>query len=94
MLDGLVAGRMTKQIAYDLGISARTVQTLDVVPGCQPQRTGYEIDKRIDLVRKAATDLLMNAEDNAVGRRIDEPGPENIADAARQYKIVVPLALA
>ena len=26
MLDGLVAGRLTKQIAYDLGISARTVE--------------------------------------------------------------------
>jgi two-component system, LuxR family, response regulator FixJ len=26
VLDGLVAGRMTKQIAHDLGISARTVE--------------------------------------------------------------------
>jgi two-component system response regulator FixJ len=26
VLDGLVAGRLTKQIAYDLGISARTVE--------------------------------------------------------------------
>jgi two-component system response regulator FixJ len=26
VLDGLVAGRSTKQIAYDLGISARTVE--------------------------------------------------------------------
>jgi two-component system response regulator FixJ len=26
VLDGLVAGRLTKQIAHDLGISARTVE--------------------------------------------------------------------
>ena len=26
MLDGLVAGRLTKQIAHDLGISVRTVE--------------------------------------------------------------------
>jgi two-component system, LuxR family, response regulator FixJ len=26
VLDGLVVGRLTKQIAYDLGISARTVE--------------------------------------------------------------------
>jgi two-component system response regulator FixJ len=26
VLDGLAAGRLTKQIAYDLGISARTVE--------------------------------------------------------------------
>src|ERR1700730_5935582 len=69
-------------------------QALDVVPGCPLQRAGDEIYKRIELVRKAATDLLVNNEDNAMIVRFAEPRPENIANAACQYKIVVPLALA
>jgi hypothetical protein len=87
------AARQDFRSVFPMGFDFRN-QTLDVVPGCPPQRAGHEIDKRFDLIRKAATDLLMNAEDNAVGRRIDEPGPQNIADAARQYKIVAPLAFA
>jgi hypothetical protein len=34
----------------------------------------------------------VNTEDNAMIRCIDEPHPQNIANPARQYEIVVPLA--
>jgi hypothetical protein len=57
------------------------------------QRDRHEINERIDFVREGSTDLLVNAEDNAMARHIDEPCPQNIANAAAQYKIVVPLAL-
>jgi hypothetical protein len=67
-------------------------QTLGMALGCQLQWYGHEIHKRIDSVREVATDLLVNTEDNAMARGLDEPRSQDIADAARQYKIVVPLA--
>ena len=71
---------------------SRRGETLDMAPGCVLQRDAREIYDRIDLVGEAATDLLVNTEDNAMTRRIDKPCAQNIANAARQYKIVVPLA--
>src|SRR3954466_13240302 len=50
-------------------------ETLDMVPGCLLQRAGHEVYNRIDSVRKAATDLLVNTEDNAMRRRIEKPRP-------------------
>jgi hypothetical protein len=64
-----------------------------MAPGRLRQRDGYEIYDRIDLVGEGAADLLVNTEDNAMMRRVDKPRPENIANAAGQYEIGVPLAL-
>src|SRR6476660_3488316 len=62
-----------------------------MAPGGVLQRDAREIYDRIDAIGEAAADLLVNAEDNAMTRRIDKPCPQNIANAARQYEIVVPL---
>src|ERR1700680_4095530 len=64
-----------------------------MAPGGVLQRDAREIYDRIDAVGEAAADLLVNTEDNAMTRRIDKPCPQNIANAARQYEIVVPLAV-
>ena len=69
-------------------------ETLDIAPGCVLQGDGHEVQGRIDAVGELATDLLVNAEDDAMGRRIDKPRRQDIANAASQYKIIVPLALA
>src|SRR3979490_843771 len=69
-------------------------QTLDVVLGCSPQRIRHEFDEGIDAHGKTPADLLMNTEDDVIVGRIDKPYPENIANAACQYKIVVPFATA
>ena len=63
-----------------------------MAPGGVLQRDAREIYDRIDAAGEAAADLLVNAEDNAMTGRIDKPCPQNIANAARQYKIVVPFA--
>jgi hypothetical protein len=63
-----------------------------MAPGGVLQRDAREIYDRIDAVGEAAADLLVNTEDNAMTGRIDKPCPQNIANAARQYEIVVPLA--
>src|SRR5882757_10231037 len=69
-------------------------QTLDVVLGCSPQRIRHQLDEGIEPCGKAPADLLMNTEDDVIVGRIDKPYPENIANAACQYKIVVPFATA
>jgi len=69
-------------------------QTLDVVLGCSPQRIRHQFDEGIEPRGKAPADLLMNTEDDVIVGRIDKPYPENIANAACQYKIVVPFATA
>src|SRR3984957_6711148 len=61
-----------------------------MVPDGALQRDAREIYDRIDAVGEAAADLLVNTEDNAMTGRIDKPCPQNIANAARQYEIVVP----
>src|SRR4029453_3404987 len=51
VLEGLVAGRANKQIAYDLGISARTIENYS---GCLPSAKQQNRDRRcanIELVR-------------------------------------------
>ena len=63
-----------------------------MTPGGVLQRDAREIYDRIDAVGEAAADLLVNTEDNAMTGRIDKPSPQNVANAARQYEIVVPLA--
>src|SRR3982074_2125974 len=69
-------------------------QTLDVVLGCSPQRIRHQFEEGIEPRGKAPADLLMNTEDDVIVGRIDKPYPENIANAACQYKIVVPFASA
>src|SRR5882762_9809460 len=69
-------------------------QTLDVVLGCSPQRVRHQFDEGIEPRGKAPADLLMNTEDDVMVGRIDKPYPENIANAACQYKIVIPFATA
>jgi hypothetical protein len=64
-----------------------------MAPGCVLQRDAHEIYDRIDSVRKAATDLRVSTEDDAMIRRIDELRSQNIANPTRQYEVVVPLAL-
>ena len=71
---------------------SRGRETLGMTPGGVLQRDAREIYARIDAVGEAAADLLVNTEDNAMTGRIDKPCPQNIANAARQYEIVVPLA--
>ena len=73
-------------------IGPRRRETFDMAPGWMLQWDAREIDDGIDSVREAATDLLVNTEDNVMSRRFDKPHPQNIANAARQYEIVVPLA--
>ena len=68
-------------------------QTLDVVLDCSPQRIRHQFDEEIEPCGKAPADLLMNTEDDVIVGRIDKPYPENIANAACQYKIVVPSLL-
>ena len=63
-----------------------------MAPGGVLQRDAREIYDRIDSVGKAAADLLVNTEDDAMTGRVDKPRPQDIANAARQYEIVVPLA--
>jgi hypothetical protein len=63
-----------------------------MAPGGVLQRDAREIYDRIYAVGEAAADLLVNTEDNAMTGRIDKPSPQNIANAARQYEIVVPFA--
>ena len=63
-----------------------------MTPGGVLQRDAREIYDRIDAVREAAADLLVNTEDNAMTGRINKPSPQNVANAARQYEIVVPFA--
>jgi hypothetical protein len=70
----------------DLGL-----KTLGMAPGGVLQRDARRFS-RIDFVREAAADLLVNTEDNAMTGRIDKPCPQNVANAARQYEVVVPLA--
>src|ERR1700736_6657196 len=65
---------------------------LDVVLGCSPQRIRHQLDERIEPRGKTPADLLMNTEDDAIVARIDKPCPKNVANAACQYKIVVPFA--
>src|SRR5258708_7529683 len=69
-------------------------QTLDVVLGCSPQRIRHQFDEGIEPRGKAPADLLMNTEHDVIVGRIDKPYPEYIANAACQYKIVVPFATA
>src|SRR5258708_33182656 len=69
-------------------------QTLDVVLACSPQRIRHQFDEGIELRGKAPADLLMHTEDDVIVGRIEVPSPENIANAACQYKIVVPFATA
>src|SRR5258708_23512368 len=69
-------------------------QTLDVVLGCSPQRICHQLDEGIEPRGKTPADLLMNSEDDAIVGRIDKPRPKNVANAACQYKIVVPFASA
>jgi hypothetical protein len=54
-----------------------------MAPGCMLQRHKTEIYKPINSVREAATDLLVNADDNAMTQRIKRPHPKNLAGAAR-----------
>jgi hypothetical protein len=63
-----------------------------MAPGCMLQCDAHEIDNRIESLREAATDLLVNTEHNAVMRQIYKPHSKNITNSARQYEIVVPLA--
>ena len=64
-----------------------------MAPGGVLQRDAREIYvTEIDAVGEAAADLLVNTEDARMTGRIDKPCPQNIANAARQYEIVVPLA--
>jgi hypothetical protein len=69
-------------------------QTLDVVLGCSPQRICHQLDERIEPRGKTPADLLMNTENDVIVGRIDKPRPKNVANAACQYKIVVPFASA
>ena len=68
-------------------------ETLDMAPGRVLQRDAHKIYDRLYFVGEVAADLLVNTEDNAMARRIDAPRPQDIANSAPQYKIVVPLAL-
>src|SRR3982074_3635514 len=67
-------------------IDVRT-QALHVVPRCPFQRSVHQVYGRLDPFRKAATNPLVNTEDNAMSGRIDKPGSENISNAACQHKI-------
>jgi hypothetical protein len=80
-----------KKVKYS---GSRRRETLDMAPGGVLQRGAREIYDRIDAVGEAAADLLVNTEDedNAMTGHIDKPCPQNIANAARQYEIVVPFA--
>ncbi len=69
-------------------------QMLDVVLGWSPQRIRHQLDEGIEPRGKAPADLQMNTEDDMIDGRFDKPYPENIANAACQYKIVVPFATA
>jgi hypothetical protein len=69
-------------------------QTHHVVPRCSFQRVGHGVYGRLYAVRKAATDPLVNTEDDAMTGRIYKPRPENISNATCQHKVIVPLALA
>jgi hypothetical protein len=57
-------------------------QTLDVAPGCSPQRIRRQFDEGIEPRGKAPADLQMNTEDDVVDGRIDKPRPKNVANAA------------
>ena len=53
-----------------------------MAPGCLLQRHRTEVYKRIDSVREAAIDRLVNADDNAMTQLIKKPHPKNIVGAA------------
>ena len=75
-------------------IGSRRREALDLPPGCVLQRDVREIDHGIHPVGEVTADLLVNTEDNAMTGRVDKPGCQNIANAAHQDEIVVPLAAA
>ncbi len=58
------------------------------------QQIRHQLDEGIEPRGKAPADLLMNTEDDVIVARIDQPRPKNVANAACQYKIVVPFASA
>src|ERR1700726_2899445 len=71
-------------------VRRRAAEVLYVPQRCRDQGPRYNVHDSRGPVTKATSDLLMKAEDCEMGWRVDEASPKNIANAARQHKIIVP----
>jgi hypothetical protein len=63
-----------------------------VATGRPLQRLGQETQDRGSIIRERAANSLVKTQDDGAGCSIEKARPQNIAHAAPQYEIIVPLA--
>ncbi|NMG32721.1 hypothetical protein, partial [Aromatoleum evansii] len=89
---------MKKEATTFCGGRLRIANLLSSVPAIEmaarriPEGSRDRSDQWLDILRKMASDPLMNAKNDGMTCRVREPRSEDVPNTAAQHKLIVPLA--